>query len=100
MCLTLTLGKRDGPVRVVVADRGRDKEAVGKLGVNGDFHAGVEFGDEGALDLGVGNDVVVDVLVQLAAGMREIVLSLVLSEYRRIEAVLDRVVGQVFNDER
>jgi hypothetical protein len=61
--------------------------------------AGVEFGDELALDLGVGDHVVVDVLLELVAGLREVLGGLVLGEDRRVEAVFERVVGQVLDDD-
>ena len=98
--LDRSLREGDGPVGVVVADRGRDEEAARQLGVDRDLGAGVQFGDEVTLDLGVGDDVVVDVLLELLARLGEVLRRLVLREDRRVEAVLERVVRQVLDDDR
>ena len=81
-----SLGERDGPLWVVVTDGSRDRESAWQLRVDGDLLAGIELGDEVAFDLGVRDDVLVNVLLQLFAGTGEILLGLILGEDRRVRS--------------
>ena len=93
-----SLGERDGPVWVVVTYGGRNEESAWQLRVDRNLLTGIELGDKVALDLGVCDDVVVDVLGQLVASVGEVLLGLVLGENRCVEPVFERVVGQVLDD--
>lgn len=93
-----SLGERDGPVWVVVTYGGRDEESAWQLRVDGNLLTGIELGDEFPLDLGICDDVVVDVLRQLVAGVGEVLLGLILRENRCVKPVFERIVGQVLDD--
>ena len=93
------VAKSDGPIGVVVTDGRRDEEATRQFRVHDDLVADVELLNEGPLDLGVGYNVLVDTLLQLLAGLRQVLSRLVLGEDRRVVAVVERVVRQVLDDD-
>ena len=63
--------ERDRPVRVVVADRGRDQEPPGELRVDDDLVARIELIHEPPLDIRVRDDVVIDMVFQFRADLGE-----------------------------
>lgn len=89
----------DGPVGIVFTHWGGDREASWKLCVNGDFGAGVEILCECPLDFGVGEDVVVDVIIRFE-GLAEVVLALLGGEDVGVEALVDGVVTEMLNHHR
>ncbi len=64
--------ERDRPVRVVVADRGRDQEPTRELCVDHDLIAGIELLHEPPLDIRVRDNVVVDMVFQFRSDLGEV----------------------------
>ncbi len=97
--LHLSLFERDGPVWVVVTYGCRYEERLGELGVDYDFGTRVQFANKGLLRVGVGENVIVDVPVDLCC-LTKVLFRFVPSENLRIVAVFESIVGEVFNDNR
>ena len=72
--LDRTFLEGDGPVGVVVTHRRRDQEPAWQLGVDYDFFTGVQLLHELAFGVGVGQHIVVDMPLQLIAGLAEVLL--------------------------
>ena len=92
--------KGDGPVRGVPPDGGGDVEGTRQLHIDGDVRVRVERLGEVALDVGVIEDVVVQMMVGLHGVHAEFTLERRFREECRVVPVTQRVVGDVLDDHR
>jgi len=98
MCLTVPSLKE--MAQSGLSDRGWDEEAFGEFGVDDDFVAGIQFLDKVTLDVGVWDDVIIDVATEGAGGFGEVLPGLLRGEDGAVVAFFELVVGQVFDNDR
>ena len=90
----------NGPVRVVVAYGSWNQEASGELCIDDHLGAGIQLFHKLPLNLGVGDHVVIDVVLQLLAGLGEVLLALACGENIDIVGLGNVVVAQPLDDDR
>src|SRR5690606_23122830 len=85
------------PIWVVVADWSRDQETSWEFGIDNDLAACIQLLHEISFDIGIGDGIVVDVVLELLRGSGKILASLVRGENVHVVPLIHFVIGKALN---
>src|SRR5690606_27376552 len=88
----------NSPIRIVIAHRCRNKESPRQLSINLNFLTSIQFFCKCSLNVGVSNDIVINVFLNRDSILTKLTLQCVLREYISMESVIYDIVGNGLNN--